>query len=57
MTNLLSSPEFCLDRYGDRLFSYALSRIRDREIAADLLQETLLAAFKSQDGSWDKPAK
>jgi RNA polymerase sigma-70 factor, ECF subfamily len=50
MTNQLSSPELWLNRYGDRLFSYALARVRDREIAADLLQETLLAAFKSQDG-------
>lgn len=50
MTSQLSSPELWLDRYGDRLFGYAMVRVRDRELAADLVQETLLAVLKSRDG-------
>jgi RNA polymerase sigma-70 factor (TIGR02943 family) len=37
-----------VDRYGDALFHFALARAKNREIAEDLVQETFLAAVKSQ---------
>lgn len=40
-------PAHWLDQYGDYLFRYALMRVRDSAIAEDILQETLLAAFRS----------
>ena len=46
MTNTLD-PEFWLDEYGDALYRYVLLRIRDKETAEDLVQETLLAGIKS----------
>ena len=38
-------PDSWLDSYGDLLFGYALSRVRDKTLAEDLVQETLLAAI------------
>jgi RNA polymerase sigma-70 factor (ECF subfamily) len=43
----LAEPSDWLDLYGDRLFQYALSRVRDDSVAEDLVQDTLLAAMKS----------
>lgn len=36
-----------VEEYGDRLFKYALFRVRDKELAEDLVQEALLSAFRS----------
>ena len=36
-----------LEEHWDALYSYALSRVRDESLAEDLVQETLLAAFKN----------
>lgn len=44
-----SDPATWVDAHGDRLFRYALSRVRDEGAAEDLIQETFLAAFKSRD--------
>jgi RNA polymerase sigma-70 factor (ECF subfamily) len=44
-----SDPSTWVDAHGDRLFRYALSRVRDASSAEDLLQETFLAALKSRD--------
>jgi RNA polymerase sigma-70 factor (TIGR02943 family) len=44
-----SDPATWVDAHGDRLFRYALSRIRDERAAEDLVQETLIAALKSRD--------
>jgi RNA polymerase sigma-70 factor (ECF subfamily) len=38
-----------LDEHGDALYRYARSRVRKRELAEDLVQETLLAALQSRD--------
>jgi RNA polymerase sigma-70 factor (ECF subfamily) len=38
-----------LQRYGDRLYAYALRRVRRPEVAEDLVQETLLAALEARD--------
>lgn len=48
MTHELSSSELWLDLYGDMLYRYALVRVRNPDLAADLLQETLLAV-KAKD--------
>ena len=41
------SPEKWVDEYGDRLFRYALMRLRDETVAEDIVQETLLSAIQS----------
>jgi RNA polymerase sigma-70 factor (ECF subfamily) len=38
-----------VDQYGDALFRFAVSRVKERTIAEDLVQETFLAALKSGD--------
>ena len=45
----LSNPESWLDSHGDALFGYAFKFISDRQVAEDLVQETLLAALKGRD--------
>ncbi|NWF37411.1 sigma-70 family RNA polymerase sigma factor [Mariprofundus sp. KV] len=42
-----SDPHQWINEHGDYLYRYAMSRVHSEEIAADLLQETLLAAWKS----------
>ncbi|MCK5764836.1 MAG: sigma-70 family RNA polymerase sigma factor [Bacteroidales bacterium] len=42
-------PSRWVGEHGDYLFSYAISRISKREIAEDMVQETLLAAFQARD--------
>lgn len=44
----LDDPESWVDRYGDLLYRFALSRVKDPSIAEDLVQETFLAALKSR---------
>ncbi len=43
------NPEMWLEDYGDYLFSYALVRLQDREIAEDMVQETFLAALNARE--------
>ena len=38
-----------VDAYGDSLFHFALARVKNKEIAEDLVQETFLAAVQSQE--------
>jgi RNA polymerase sigma-70 factor (ECF subfamily) len=45
-----SPPETWLDEHGDALFRYARSRVGTRELAEDLVQETLLSAL----GAWSR---
>ena len=35
--------------FSDALFAYCLQRVKDRDQAADLLQETFLSAWRSVD--------
>ncbi len=42
----LSDPEQWVELYGDYLFKYALTRLRDTSQAEDAVQETFLAALK-----------
>ncbi len=41
-------PERWLDEHGDVLFRFALARVRERAVAEDLVQETLLAALRAR---------
>jgi RNA polymerase sigma-70 factor (ECF subfamily) len=43
------NPERWVDEHGDPLFRYALVRVRRREVAEDLVQETLLSAMRSRE--------
>ncbi|MGL4515019.1 MAG: RNA polymerase sigma factor [Lacipirellulaceae bacterium] len=45
----VGDPAAWVDRYGDALLAFALGRVRDREVAEDLVQETLLTAWKYRD--------
>ena len=44
-----ADPALWLDRHGDALYAYALSRVSRPDVAEDLLQEALLSALKSAD--------
>ncbi|MGD9635823.1 MAG: sigma-70 family RNA polymerase sigma factor [Pirellulales bacterium] len=48
-TVLLVDPARWVDRYGDALLRFALSRIGRRDVAEDLVQETFLSAWKARD--------
>jgi len=47
-----SDPATWVDRYGDYLYRYAISRIRDPSIAEDLIQETFVSALHAR-GSFE----
>ena len=44
----LTSPEQWVDNYGDALYYYALGRVRNPEVAEEVVQETFLAALKGK---------
>lgn len=46
----LQDIDHWLARHGDMLFRYALVQVRNEEVAKDLVQETLLAAWKGRAG-------
>ncbi len=45
----LTDPSRWVDLHGDLLYSFALLRTRDANVAQDLVQETFLAALKSRE--------
>ena len=45
----MTDPSTWVDAYGDRLFRYALSRLRDERACEDLLQDVFVTAFKSRE--------
>lgn len=45
---MAADPARWVDEYGDYLFRFALSRLRQREVAEDLVQETFLAALRAR---------
>ena len=47
MPNHQINPNKWIDLYSDYLFNYTISRVSDREIAQDLIQDTFLAGLKS----------
>jgi RNA polymerase sigma-70 factor (TIGR02943 family) len=48
-SNRLSDPATWVDQHGDYLYAFARSRVRDTHVAEDLVQETLLGAYKARD--------
>jgi len=48
MAHKLSPPDQWLSLHGDVLYRYGVARVRDSEVAEDLVQETLLAALKAK---------
>jgi len=42
-------PEVWVDEHGDYLFRYAMLRMRDRNLAEEIVQETFVAALRSKD--------
>jgi RNA polymerase sigma-70 factor (TIGR02943 family) len=47
---MLLNPELWVKKYADILYSFALKRVNDKEVAQDLVQETFLGGLKSQHG-------
>lgn len=41
------NPNKWIDLYSDYLFNYTITRVRDRETAQDLVQDTFMAGLKS----------
>jgi len=41
-------PQKCVERHADYLYNFAVVRVNDAEKAADLVQETFLAALKAR---------
>jgi len=48
-TNQRTDPEHWVDQHGDYLFRYALLRLRDPELAEDVVQEIFLAALQARE--------
>lgn len=46
--NMISDPATWVDSYGNYLYRFALGRLRNKEEAENVVQETFLAAFKGQ---------
>jgi RNA polymerase sigma-70 factor (ECF subfamily) len=44
----MTDPKTWIDAYGDRLFRYALSRVRDPRTAEELVQQALVQALESR---------
>jgi RNA polymerase sigma factor (sigma-70 family) len=42
-------PETWIDKYSDQLLGYAVTRLRDRDTAKDMVQETFFIALRSKD--------
>ncbi|KLU07499.1 sigma factor [Rhodopirellula islandica] len=47
--NLSRDPSAWVNEYGDALFRYALSRLRNPEFAEEVVQQTFLAGLEHQD--------
>ncbi|WP_353778911.1 sigma-70 family RNA polymerase sigma factor [Winogradskyella sp. 3972H.M.0a.05] len=47
MANHQIEPNKWIERYSDYLFNYTISRVNDRDMAQDLVQDTFLAGLKS----------
>lgn len=47
--NVSADPERWVDEYGDYLYRYAWSRLRDETAADEVVQETFLAGIRFQD--------
>ncbi len=48
-TQILPRTEDLVELHGDYLFQFALSKVHNRELALDFVQETLLTTLEKQD--------
>jgi RNA polymerase sigma-70 factor (TIGR02943 family) len=48
--NGLTDPAQWVDQYGDALFGYALARLRNRTLAEEAVQDTLVSALAARAG-------
>ncbi|TBO42897.1 sigma-70 family RNA polymerase sigma factor [Pedobacter kyonggii] len=48
--SLHSDPLSWVEKYADYLYGFAMSRIRDEDVAKDLVQDTFLAGLQRLDG-------
>lgn len=46
---IIDDPESWVEHYGDYLYRFALSRVKDPGVAEDLVQETFLAALRGRE--------
>lgn len=44
------NPNNWVDNYGDMLFSFVASRVSDKEVAKDIVQDVFLSAWKAREG-------
>ncbi len=44
------TPQKWVDEYADMLYKFVASRVADKEIAKDIVQETFLSAWKAREG-------
>ncbi len=44
-----TDPQTWVDRHGDALFRFAMTRLGDRDLAEETVQETFLAALQARD--------
>ncbi|MCB0375813.1 MAG: sigma-70 family RNA polymerase sigma factor [Sinomicrobium sp.] len=49
MANHSLDPTRWIDLHADYLFNYAITRVNDREVARDIIQDTFFAGLKSKD--------
>ncbi len=49
LATLNENPIQWLEKYGEYLFAFAISRLHNESVAEDLVQETLLAALRSSE--------
>ncbi|MGQ7856956.1 sigma-70 family RNA polymerase sigma factor [Pedobacter sp. WC2501] len=48
--SLYSDPISWVEKYADYLYGFAMSRLRDEDVAKDLVQDTFLAGLQRLDG-------
>jgi RNA polymerase sigma-70 factor (ECF subfamily) len=46
---IIDEPESWVEHFGDLLYRFALSRVKDPAVAEDLVQETFLAALRARE--------
>lgn len=47
MASQLLNPNMWINSYADFLFNYTITRVRDEEVAKDIIQDTFLSALKA----------
>jgi RNA polymerase sigma-70 factor (TIGR02943 family) len=50
-------PQLWVERYGDYLYNFTITRVNDSEKAADLVQETFLAGLKAKENFQGKSSE